>query len=205
MKKLPWLLFALLAIGIGLYPIAYLLLDMRGALLSSKPLLLRQNAFWNAAFYTHITFGGVALLTGWPQFSTRLRRNSFTLHRLLGRMYVLAILLSGTTGFHIALHATGGLIPAAGFGTLAVLWLYTTLKAYTTIRQKQLLQHQAWMIRSYALTFAAVSLRLMIPTFLSTGLDFITAYSIIAWACWVPNLVFAQWRVNRLYAPALQS
>ena len=104
-----------------------------------------------------------------------------------------AVLLSGIAGLGIAFFATGGIIPALGFGGLAILWLYTTSNAYTSIKKIDIDAHQRWMIRSYALCFAAVTLRLYLPLF--TGLmhmDFIPAYKIIAWLCWVPNILIAE-------------
>jgi hypothetical protein len=55
------------------------------------------------------------------------------------------------------------------------------------------------MIRSYALCFAAVTLRIWLPLFqFALGLEFIFAYRIIAWLCWVPNLVVAELIVRSL-------
>ena len=45
---------------------------------------------------------------------------------------------------------------------------------------------------SFALTFAAVMLRIYIPVALVTGIGFEAAYPAIAWLCWVPNLLVAQ-------------
>jgi len=105
-------------------------------------------------------------------------------------------LLSGTAGLGIALFATGGIIPTLGFGGLAILWLYTTVNAYTNVRQKNINAHQRWMIRSYALCFAAVTLRIYLPIFIGAfGMDFIPAYRIIAWLCWVPNILVAEFLI----------
>jgi Predicted membrane protein (DUF2306) len=49
------------------------------------------------------------------------------------------------------------------------------------------------MIRSFALTAAAITLRIYLPLLPLTGLSFSTSYRIIAWACWVPNLFVAEW------------
>ena len=52
--------------------------------------------------------------------------------------------------------------------------------------------HRAWMFRSFALTFAAVTLRLQMPAAGMAGMSFEEFYPIIAWSCWVPNLVAAE-------------
>ena len=51
------------------------------------------------------------------------------------------------------------------------------------------------MLRSYALTLAAVTLRVYLPLSQIYGIDFIAAYQAIAWLCWVPNLVIVDWFV----------
>ena len=80
LKKVGWYLFATLSLVIGLYPMYYFLGDRMFGLLSSKPDILLSNVFWNVGFYTHIIFGGIALLIGWAQFSTKLRnKNIFQL------------------------------------------------------------------------------------------------------------------------------
>lgn len=197
-KKAAWALFIFLAVGVGLYPLAYLLFDMQGGLLGTKPAALLQNRVWQTFFYTHISLGGVALLTGWSQFMPRFRARHLDLHRTLGKIYVAAVVVGGGAGLYIAFFATGGLVSTLGFGTLAVLWVGTTWKAYDLIRKRAPIEHKHWMIRSYALCFAAVTLRLWIPLFTAGfGMPFIKAYPIIAWLCWVPNLLVAEMIIRR--------
>lgn len=192
-KKAAWALFIFLAVSVGLYPLAYLLFDMRGGLLGTKTAALLQNRTWQAFFYSHISLGGVALLTGWSQFMPRFRARHLPLHRTLGKIYVAAVMGSGLAGLYIAFYATGGLVSSLGFGMLATLWLGTTWKAYDLIRKRAPIEHREWMIRSYALCFAAVTLRLWLPLFTAGfKLSFYDAYPLIAWLCWVPNLLVAE-------------
>jgi uncharacterized membrane protein len=198
MKTLKWILFAFFSLGVGLYPIIYLLIEGRFGLLESKSDALLASQLWNILFYQHIFFGGVALLIGWSQFSSKLRNKYLRTHRLLGKVYVLVCLLSGGAALYLAFYATGGWIASLGFGGLAVGWLFTTIKAFLAIRQKQIAQHQAWMIRSYALTWAAVMLRIYLPLSQMAQIDFIEAYRVIAWLCWVPNVLVAEWIISRI-------
>lgn len=198
MKKLNWILFAFFSIGVGLYPIIYLLIQTKFGLLFTKSEELLNSKLWNILFYQHIIFGGVALLTGWSQFSVKLRQKYLNTHRLLGKIYVAVCLLSGSAALYLAFHATGGWVAALGFGGLGLSWIFTTTKAFLSIRQKQITQHQAWMIRSYALTWAAVTLRIYLPLGQIAQFDFIEAYRVIAWLCWVPNLLVAEWIISRL-------
>ena len=206
MKYLLWTIFIFFAIGVGLYPFAYFLFDMSGGLLSSKPVEVRQSSIWNFSFYQHILFGAVALLTGWIQFSKKIRNKYLTWHRTIGKVYLIAILLSGTAGLYIALYATGGIVAITGFSGLAISWLYTSLQAYNAIRRREVDLHQYWMIRSYCVCFAAVTLRIWLPMFqFGFGWDFIFAYRIIAWLCWVPNLLVAEIIIRSLKSSRVQA
>ena len=193
LKKIAWVLLAIFAISIGLYPLSYFFLDMSGGIFATKSTALLANQIWNLGFYTHISFGGIALLIGWTQFSQKLRTKRLNLHRLIGKIYIGSVLLSGVAGLYIAFYATGGLAAQLGFGVLSVFWLYTTILALQTIKKKEILSHRNWMIRSYGLCMAAITLRLWIPIFgFGFGIMFEQSYPIIAWLCWIPNLIIAE-------------
>lgn len=198
-KTFAWILFAFLALSVGAYPVIYYVVDMHGkGLWASKTTELLESTAWHTAFYIHITFGGIAMLTGWTQFSQKIRDRYLNTHRTLGKIYVGAVMLSSTAGLYIAMFASGGITCVLGFGSLALAWLFTVLMAYTRIIKKDIQQHENWMIRNYALTFAAVSLRIYLP--LATQLmhfDFITSYRVISWLCWIPNLVIAEMIISK--------
>lgn len=196
-QRLSWILFALLAISISFYPLYYWVADGVVGLLNTKAPDLLENGMWNLGFYTHITFGGIALLIGWTQFSKKWRKERMKLHRNLGKVYVITVCLSGLAGIYIGYHATGGIISVLGFISLGVLWFSVTLKAYLDIRGKDILSHQRMMIYSYALCFAAVTLRLWMGPLVAIMGDFIPAYRIVAWLCWLPNLGVAYWIIYR--------
>ncbi|PAW94342.1 hypothetical protein CKK33_12920 [Mucilaginibacter sp. MD40] len=197
-KNLPWIAIAIFAVIIGLYPLLYFFVDMRtSGLLQSKPKAVLNSACWNATFYTHITFGGIALLIGWAQFSANLRQRYINAHRLMGKFYVAAVTLSSVAGLYIAFFATGGLVCVLGFSSLAIIWLISNIKAYITIQRGNILQHQNWMTLNYALTFAAVTLRVFLPLLIMFIFhDFLPAYRVVSWLCWVPNLIVALIIIN---------
>ncbi|MGN8069101.1 DUF2306 domain-containing protein [Mucilaginibacter sp. SG564] len=194
LKKISWISIVIFAIVIGLYPLAYYFTDIKtNGLLSTKPRELLSNSVWYAAFYTHITFGGIALLTGWSQFSNKLRQKYLSTHRLVGKIYVIAVTLSSISGLFIAFFATGGIGNVLGFGILAMLWFISVFNAYTSILKRDVYRHENWMIRNYALTLAAVTLRIWLPLLSAFVFhDFIPAYRIVSWLCWVPNLIIAE-------------
>jgi hypothetical protein len=207
LNNLPWIPFAFFAIAIGLYPLTYYFVDMHGkGLFASKTKELLENVIWHTAFYIHITFGGIALLIGWTQFSKNLRNRYLNAHRTVGKIYVGSVMLSSIAGFYIALFASGGITSTLGFGSLAAIWFFTVLMAYTSILKRDIKQHENWMIRNYALTFAAVTLRIYLPLSQMMHIDFITAYRVISWICWVPNLIIAGIIISKrahALAPAL--
>ena len=196
-NKIAWAVFAFLAIGVGFYPVLYWVTSEPFGLLLGKAPALLENQLWNIGFYGHITFGGIALLTGWSQFSKKLRTRKLKLHRNLGKIYVISALISGVCAVYIGFHATGGWVASLGFIGLGLVWLYTTLKAYLSIRAKDLGLHQGMMIYSYAACFAAVTLRIWLPLLTMAFGEFLIAYKIVAWLCWVPNMFFAYFWVRK--------
>jgi len=190
-KKAVWILFVVLAIVIGLYPFLYFFIDRKFGLLASKSSELLMDILWNIGFYTHIVLGGIALLIGWVQFSSTFRQKNMAWHQKIGKLYVILVLISAITGIYIGFFATGGIVTALGFISLGCIWFYTTLMAYIHIKNKHVLKHQQMMIYSYAACFAAVTLRLWLPTLMAIFGNFITAYMITAWVCWIPNIIVA--------------
>jgi uncharacterized membrane protein len=187
-----------LAIITGLYPSIYFFIDRKFGLLSSKSIELFSNTFWNIGFYTHILSGGLALLIGWTQFSSKIRDNNLTLHRRIGKLYVIAVILSSIAGIGIGFFATGGILSSSGFICLGLIWFSTTIMAYVNIKNRQIEEHQKMMIYSYAACFAAVTLRIWLPLLIMIFGNFITAYTIVAWLCWVPNLFVANLITRRI-------
>ena len=198
MKKVSWIIFGILSTLVGLYPVIYFIIDRRFGLLRSKPAELLSDSLWNIAFYGHIVLGGLALLIGWLQFNHNLRNKKINLHRKIGKIYIVSVLISGFCGLYIALFATGGIISILGFGSLGIIWLTTTAMAFNAIKKGKVNLHKKFMIYSYAACFAAVTLRIWLP--ILTGLfgEFNVAYRIVAWLCWVPNIIVAYFIINKI-------
>jgi hypothetical protein len=149
---------------------------------------------------THIFASALALLLGPFQFSATLRARAPQLHRWMGRVYLGGgVLVGGAAGLAMSQFAAGGWVAKLGFAGLAVAWLFTGYRAYSTARSRDFVAHRRWMIRNFALAFAAVTLRLYLPPALILQAPFEIAYPVIAWLCWVPNLLVAQWLLR---APA---
>ena len=153
------------------------------------------------AFYLHVVLGGTALLLSPLQFAARLRRRRPRVHRATGRAVLGSIAVAGTAGFVLSWYNLAGPVGTAGFGTLAVLWVAFAAAAFRTARRRDIAAHRRWAVRTFALTYAAVTLRLwlllLIPletSLLGTDADaaWDRAYAVVPFLCWVPNLVVAE-------------
>lgn len=166
------------------------------------------------AFYTHVVFAGVALLVGPFQFWAGLRRRAPRVHRGVGRTYLVAVGVAGVASLVMAPFNTAGLVGLFGFGSLGVLWLYASWRGYRAIRAGRVAEHQAWMIRSFALTYAGVTLRLWLLVLIAAQVPFLganpdvdaafaNAYAAVPFLCWIPNVVIAELIIRRRGLPSL--
>ncbi|MFM1895282.1 MAG: hypothetical protein RLZZ385_356 [Pseudomonadota bacterium] len=196
MKLLSTVILYFLALGVAGYAVVvYVLLplgeavhpDMRATFLAHK-----------SAVYTHIFASSVALALGPFQFSSRLRQKYSEFHRWLGRAYLgIGVLFGGLAGLYMSVFAFGGAAGRLGFACLALAWLFTGAMAFKSIRGGAVADHRKWMVRNFALTFAAVTLRIYLPVGMLSGIPFEASYPFIAWLCWIPNVLFAEWLFNR--------
>ncbi|MEK4325444.1 DUF2306 domain-containing protein [Paenibacillus sp. FSL R7-0312] len=153
---------------------------------------------WIYVLYIHIFTAIFALIIGPFQLFMKPTNDRKRWHRLLGYGYVLSITVSGIVSVYLSLFATGGWIAGLGFMSLDVLWVATTLTATRKIMAKDIQAHKAWMLRSYALTFAAVTLRIWLaPLTLLFG-DFEAGFRVVAWVCWIPNLLVIEAVIFRM-------
>jgi uncharacterized membrane protein len=184
---------AVLAVGIALASYRYMIPGMPGA---PDNILANRHAR-DGVLVVHATLAATALILGALQFFPGFRNRFRAWHRRAGTVYVLCCLIAGGAGLLLALGASSGPIAVAGFGLLAIAWITCTVQAWRYARARDFVRHRAWMTRSYALTFAAVTLRLYLPIAGIAHLDFTAAYRAISWLCWVPNLLVAEWLVRR--------
>ncbi|MGY1706212.1 DUF2306 domain-containing protein [Geodermatophilus sp. SYSU D00697] len=153
------------------------------------------------AFALHVGFGGLALLLSPLQFLHRLRARAPGVHRWVGRLTLVSIAVAGLAGLVLAAHSLAGPVGTAGFGTLALLWLACAATAFRAIRRGDVAAHRRWMVRTFALTYAAVTLRLQLGLLVAVqaglfGVDgdtaFGRAYLLVPFLSWVPNLLAAE-------------
>ncbi len=182
-----WLLILLLSLVVVAYA-GFVLVT------GAFPAPLRPSfAVHRVAIGAHIAGGIVALAIVPLQLVPQLRGRRAPVHRWLGRVALLGMLVGGLGGLAMAAVAYGGPVSRLGFGALALAWLATAGLGYRAIRRRQVAAHRRWMTRTIALTLAAVTLRLWLPLLLIVAhLSFDSAYPLVAWLCWVPNLLVAE-------------
>jgi hypothetical protein len=184
------LLLALLLAGNTL---TYLNFDPHYGFLKLKQQAI-ETGWYLPAYYSHVLLGGVILVIGFfqlnPKSSSRYRR----LHRIFGYIYVVGILaFAAPGGLVMSLFIGRGPWVQLSFLLQVSLWFFCTLMALLRILKGNIKAHRQWMWRSYALTLAAITLRVYI-FFSSWHVDLTQphAYATIAWLSWVPNLILVE-------------
>ncbi len=167
-----------------------------------------------AGFYAHIVGGGVALALMPLQFMRMLRDRSPKVHRWTGRVALIGVAVGAVGALVIAPFNSAGLVGLFGFGGLGVVWLYTGWRAYRAIRSGDVDNHRAWMMRTFAVTYSAVTLRLWLfalifaqipfagPDGFDFGAAFDNAYGVVPFLAWIPNLIVAEWLIRRRGLPS---
>jgi hypothetical protein len=149
---------------------------------------------WRYSFNVHIIFSIFSLAAGLTQFSNYVLRKHKKFHRYTGYVYVIdVLLLAGPTGLIMGFYANGNIWAKISFMTLAVLWIMFTAIAYKKALDKDFVSHRNWMVRSYALTLSAITLRLLamlLPRWFH--LEAFSEYTLIAWLSWTLNLAVAE-------------
>ena len=154
---------------------------------------------WKYAFFTHVYVSVFSLLAGLIQFSKTVQNKFTKLHRIYGYVYVIIILFLGApSGLIMSFYANGGWIAQSSFAILSVIWWLTTYFAVKEARNRNWKKHELWMIRSYALTLSAVTLRgwkvILVPLIEASPMEL---YRLVAWLSWTLNLLIAELIIRR--------
>jgi uncharacterized membrane protein len=194
---------AYLVLSMGTYLMLNMIIDYSSFRTNVHFLQYKQEylsvSWWRIAFYVHVFSSIFALAAGFTQFSNYILKNYKTLHRIVGKIYVINVLLINfPAGMILAIYANGLWPTKMAFVILDCLWFYFTLRAYISIRRNKVKEHREFMIRSFALTFSAITLRTW-KIILSSAfnMDPLTLYMVEAWMGFVPNLLFAEWLIRR--------
>ena len=165
------------------------------AFLQIKQTEVTEIPFYIIFFYIHVCSAIFVLLAGFTQFNSSLLKKLPRIHKNIGKFYVFTVLfLSAPSGLFIGIFANGGFYSKISFVTLSILWFYFTLRGFLYIKNKNIQLHKAFMLRSFALTFSAITLRfwkvILVYLFHPSPMD---VYQIIAWLGWIPNLLIIEY------------
>lgn len=154
---------------------------------------------WKGAFWIHVFTSLFALLSGFTQFAPSLLRRMPRLHRWMGRAYgVNVCFITGPASLVMAFYANGGFSSMLAFSLLAVGWIITTALGWRAALRRQWESHREWMMRSYALTLSAITLRIwkyvLVLLFEPKPMDL---YRLVAWLGFIPNLLVVEWLIRR--------
>jgi uncharacterized membrane protein len=197
MKNFPRNLMIFLAILTAtLIPISFFLAPTEG-ILAEKSKTLLANQLYMDSFYFHVVLGGIALLIGWVGFIDKIRVKYLNFHRIMGRIYVFCFLITALTSILVSYHAYGGLVSQLGFMSVGIIAVFTTIKGFSAIMNREIVEHRAWMRYSYACCLASVTLRLWNPILGLFIEDFLLIYRVVSWLSWIPNLLFVKLYLNK--------
>ncbi|TSJ48244.1 DUF2306 domain-containing protein [Fluviicola chungangensis] len=203
MKKTAWIFFV-----IGILYASYLLLllslpylEMRRGIdfLKTKQFIYHIK-HWRYSFYIHVFTSILIITSGLFQFSKTILSSYPKIHRISGFIYLtVTLLISGPAALVMSFYANGGYPAQTSFVILSILWIGSTFLAYHYVRKKDYERHGKWMVRSYALTLSAVSLRLYSYLFdvFHLRMDPTDLYILLSWLSWTLNLVAAEIFIRR--------
>ena len=140
---------------------------------------------------THMAGGMVALLVGPVQIWLGLTRRRMALHRVLGKVYLAAVVVGGISSFGLSLTTEAGWMLGMGLAFLGLAWFVTTGMALAAVLRRRFELHKEWMIRSYVVTFAFVNFRIFagVTEAMGVGTE-LERLAAASWFCWaVPLLV----------------
>jgi hypothetical protein len=192
-KKVFYFLVVILAVLLAGNALSYINFDSHYGFLRLKQEAI-ATGWYLPFYYSHVLIGGLILVIGLFQLHPSSIKKFKRLHRISGYVYVMGILfLAAPGGLVMSLFIGRGPLVLASFIIQAVLWFCFTAVAFNKIKNRQIEEHRQWMWRSFALTFAAITLRVYI-FFVSWSYDLSqpTAYATLAWLSWVPNLVIVE-------------
>jgi hypothetical protein len=191
-KNILWLIvfgyFFVLMLAITL---KYIPFDTNIAFLQIKQTEVNEIPYYLTFFYIHVYSAIFALIAGFTQFNKFILNRFTAIHKIIGKLYVYVVLfLAAPSGLVIGFYANGGLISKIAFILLSTLWFFFTLQGIISIKNNNSSDHRSFMLRSFALTFSAITLRvwkvILVYLFQPAPMD---VYQIISWLGWTLNLL----------------
>ncbi|QNJ98981.1 DUF2306 domain-containing protein [Constantimarinum furrinae] len=122
--------------------------------------------------YVHIVPGIIFLILGGYQFVPYFRNRYVTIHRLIGKLFLILSTIIFITAIALAaFYPFGNILESVVTFLFGSFLLYCTYKAYTTARNRKIAQHRKWVTRIYFIAIAVSTIRGIIALFMATGSD----------------------------------
>ena len=144
-----------------------------------------EGRYWTDSIliFTHVVFGIAATVLGPFQFISAIRKKNVKVHRLMGKIYLISTLIAALVSWMIIVPKhDANLAYQTGLFFLGFAWISTGSMAYLAIRKGKVDIHREWMVRSYVVTLAFVSFRLIADILRSYNFE--NVESTMAWMCW---------------------
>lgn len=137
--------------------------------------------------FAHLAGGAVTLLLGPVQLTMRSLLSSRRVHRWIGRVYLLGMLMACTAA--IGLNPTSPAPPAirAVFAVTTTAWVCTAVAGLLAIRRGNERANRRWMMRNYLVTLAPVLFR--VPLGLALGGGLAVTPDVIAGLLWASRML----------------
>jgi hypothetical protein len=156
--------------------------------------ILFLKPIYKASFYIHIFAGMFCIVAALTQFSSYILKKRRAIHIWMGKIYVVVVIVLGApTGLYMSFFAKGSFWERTLFMFMAIYWLYTTIQGLQSIKQKNVLAHKNWMIRSYSMAMTAVTFRIYHILFYYYGVDHLYNYEISLWISVLGNMLIAEY------------
>jgi hypothetical protein len=153
--------------------------------------------------YFHIVSSILFCILGAFQFLSSIRNNHPIWHRYAGRLIIVAGVVSALSGLWMTHYYAfpeslqGNLLYTVRVVVSISMTLFILLGLFSILKRK-FVQHQAWMIRAYALGQGAGTQALIsIPLVLTAGEPSGFSRDILMTAAWVINIAASEWIITR--------
>jgi len=179
---------------------AYVLYHSEGFVIHPHDPIWKHYQAFKWWLLPHAVGGICALVLAPMQFSDRLRSRHTKLHRVMGRIYVAAVLITSPSGIFIQYRFDEPLGAPRSFTIENMvhggLWMLSTAIALGFALRGQIQQHRQWMTRSYAFSILFLENRFIVG--LGGWSHDIAAAETVTWVTLALSLLFAdiaiQWR-----------
>jgi uncharacterized membrane protein len=205
--RTPRLVVAILVVAMVATPVLafpYVLLDR-----SASRIDVQTDLAW-ILLVVHVPCAATAMILGALQLVPRIRARR-PVHRAIGRTFLgLGTLAFVVTGIPLALSTPDGNITRFGVLVPALAWPVVAVIAWRAIRGGDVGGHREWMLRLYAITFFAITTRMLVPLMLLAQVPVMSRWydgdvqaavsasiPVGQWLGWMVNLAIAEWVIRR--------